>query len=201
MKVGLFKRASSYLFDVMSIILVLSLFFTLFIGNMLEPEGLDQAISEYNTTYALYNKKTDRIQEEFDNDVISEEVYNTQLDQVSEDFLEDTKAASEIRIIYVFRVFVYYFGSLMLLYYVYSVVTKGRTIGRRLHKIELQGNVNWWTLLVREVFFKHLYYLSTLFVFGILIDFIFILVTTRNKAPRDFLTSIRVTHEGVDYPF
>jgi hypothetical protein len=68
-------------------------------------------------------------------------------------------------------------------------------------KIELLGNVNWWTLFVREVIWKFGYWMLLGFIGGIILDIAMISVGAKKRAPRDIVTGITVQHEGVQYPF
>jgi uncharacterized RDD family membrane protein YckC len=88
-----------------------------------------------------------------------------------------------------------------LIYFVYNGFTKGKTLGRRMAKIELQGKINWWTLFVREVIWKFGYWMLLLFIGGIILDILMISFSAKKMALRDLITGITVQHEGVQYPF
>jgi hypothetical protein len=101
---------------------------------------------------------------------------------------------------YLGRSVIYYLVGFNVVYFIYNVITKGKTFGRKFTKIELKGKINLWTLLLREIIWKTGYWGLTLGA-GILVDMIMIGATSKKLSFRDMVSNIRVTHEGIDYPF
>jgi hypothetical protein len=109
----------------------------------------------------------------------------------------------------------------MALYYAYVLIFKGNTFGRKLVGAQLSGSVKWYTLFIREVMWKHFFWLlfimlgfflstfmyipmwlvGTLAILGIFIDIIMIGFSGKKKAIRDYLSNTEVTYKGVNYPF
>ena len=201
MRVGVFRRAVSFLVDLLPIFAVLSLLFTLFVGEMLKTDDYDAFMEEYNSITEEYNDLVAPYRTQYDEGEITLEEYEEIINPIIEEYNEETLPHVRAMLDYFQKGLIYYIASFTFIYYFYSLFTKGNTFGRKLMKIELQGNINWWTLLLREVIWKTGYYMLTLFVFGIVLDMAFIAFSGKKKAPRDFVTNITVAHQGVTYPF
>lgn len=201
MKVGVFRRIGSYLLDILPIFAILSLLFTFFIGDLLEPEGYDTLILEYTEITTSYNEQVLPYFKEFQNGELTKEGYDDAISGLTNQYMIDSDVHVKAMIQYFKNALIYYAVAFTVVYYAYSVITKGHTLGRKIMKIELQGKITWWTLLVREVIWKTGYYMLTLLIGGILIDFLMISFSSNKKAPRDFVTGITVKFEGADYPF
>jgi hypothetical protein len=201
MRVSAFRRIVSYLLDILPIFAVLSLLFTFVVGDILKPENHDVLMEEYQQITAEYGDVVDPYRLQFEAGELTEEEYQAILDPIIEDYNEDTREHITSMILYFQNGFLYYLMSFTVLYYLYSVVTKGKTVGRKLMKIELDGKINWWTLLVREVIWKTGYYMLTLLIGGIILDIAMISLSNKKRAPRDIVTGITLKYEGVTYPF
>ena len=77
---------------------------------------------------------------------------------------------------------------------------KGNTIGRKMMGMELKGNVTWYNIILREFFWKHLFWYGTLSA-GIPFDIGFIAFTKKKKALRDIFSKTYLAPIGVNYPF
>lgn len=201
MKVGVLRRIGSYLLDIIPIFAVLSLLFTFFIGDLLEPENYDNLIVEHSEITADYRAEILPFFEQYESGVISQDAYQAAIADDTDQYYLDTEEHVQAMLIYFRNALVYYIAAFTVLYYAYSVVTKGRTLGRKLMRIELKGSINWWTLLIREVIWKTGYYLLTFVIGGIIIDILMIKFSNKKNAPRDYITKITVKYEGADYPF
>lgn len=201
MKVGALRRIGSYLLDIIPIFAVLSLLFTFFVGELLEPEGYDDLMVEYREITTDYNDQVLPFYEQFENGELTQDEYQDAISDYTDQYLIDSDEHVKAMILYFRSALIYYITAFTLVYYAYSVITKGHTLGRKMLKIELQGKVNWWTLLLREVIWKSGYYMLTLLIGGILIDVLMISFSSNKKAPRDYVTKITVKYEGADYPF
>lgn len=201
MKVGGFKRATSYLVDAMPIIMVLTLLFNWFVGDILKPEGYDQAQAEYTELQEYYYGFLDPYAELYENEEITMEEYQAEYDNITAYF--NLAARDQLAIIsqYFVRIILYFVFAFALTYYVYSVLTKGRTVGRRMFKLELGGKITWWRLFVREVVWKVGFWILTFGIGGIILDFAMIGLTRKKLTSRDIISGLYVKYEGVDYPF
>lgn len=201
MKVGAFRRIGAYLLDIVPILAILSLLFTFFVGDLLEPEGYDDLMVEYREITTDYNDEVMPFYEQYESGELTAEGYQDAIQGFTDQYYEDTEDHVKAMILYFRNTLIYYVTALTLVYYAYSVITKGHTLGRKMMKIELQGKINWWTLLLREVIWKTGYYMLTLLIVGILIDILMISFSSKKIAPRDYVTRITVKFEGADYPF
>ncbi len=109
----------------------------------------------------------------------------------------------------------YHYLGFTIVNYIYQVVSQGRTFGRRFVYLTMSGQVNWWSLFMREVIWKCYlwlfavtfisidYFLPLLFVFPFLffIDFLLIAFTRTRKTIRDRVTHTKIILEDVVYPF
>ena len=82
-------------------------------------------------------------------------------------------------------------------------------------QLELQGNVTWYTLLVREILWKHVFWMFPLILLSIFnpmivflvlplclfTDIVMIVFTKNKKTFRDTITKTYITPQGVNYPF
>jgi hypothetical protein len=201
MRVGGFKRATSYLVDAMPIIMILTLLFNWFVGDLLKPEGYDQAQQEYAELQDYYYSFLDPYEEQYENGEITIEEYREEYDNVMAYFTQ--AAQDELAMIadYFVRSVLYFVFGFALTYYVYSGFTKGKTVGRRMFKLELGGKVTWWRLFVREVVWKVGFWILTFGIGGIILDFAMIGLTKKKLTSRDIISGLYVKYEGVDYPF
>ncbi len=201
MRVKLFPRIASYLLDIIPILFTLSLLFSLFVGDMLKPENYDNLMTEYREISDEYTDVIQGYKDQLDAGSLSQDEYDTTVNGLVEDYQDDIEEHTVAQIRYFFDTAMFYIISATLIYFVYSGFTKGRTVGRRIMHIELGGNVNWWTIFMREVIWKTGYWVLTLFVFGVILDIAMISFSKKKQAPRDFITNTRIKYEGVDYPF
>ena len=200
MKVGTWKRVGSTIIDIMPIIGLLSILFTLFVGDLLKPDEYEASIVEHNEITEYYQGFFDQFQEQFDNGEISQETYDAEVANLMLFYNQATVDLNLVAMNYFGNTILYFFISFNGLYYAYNLFTKGRTLGRRMLKIELKGKINWWTLFIREIIWKTGFWSVTLGG-GILLDMAMIGLSARKQSLRDMVTQTRIAYEGVDYPF
>lgn len=198
MRVGLFRRLGSFLFDASPIIILISLLFSLFIGDLLKPDNYDAILQDYNDIREEYFGD---IQQRYLDEELTLDEYQNRYNSLMPSFQRATEEQYATIVSYFARVILYHLLSFILIYFVYVVATKGRTLGRRMLKIELGGKVNFWRLLVREVIWKFGYWTITLLIGGILLDIALIAFSQKKQTLRDIVSGIYIKYEGVDYPF
>lgn len=200
MRVGLFKRVWAFLLDIIPIFFIISLAFNLFAGDLLKPQNFDSVEQEYQEHMADFSDVMQPYIDQYDDGLITEEDYQIVFDTEKPAF--DDKVDDLIPVImrYYTNSISYYFISFNAVFYLYNLLTKGKTLGRKVAKIEFAGKVNWWTLLIREVVWKSGFWVITLGG-GLLLDIAMIGLGKRKQSLRDMVSPIRVTYEGVDYPF
>ena len=202
MRVGLFRRGISFILDISPIFLVLSLLFSLFVGDMLQSryDNFDRVQTLYQENRDEYFETADGYREDLNNEVITTAEYEALIQQLTDRFANNNEYLENVIFSYYSDVVVYYFVSYIVIYYFYNLFMKGQTLGRRFMKIELAGKINWWTLLIREFLWKNIFWVFT-FTAGIAIDIGLIAFTKKKKTIRDLLSETYLTHEGVNYPF
>ena len=201
MRVGALRRIGSYLLDLVPIIAILMLLFQFLVGDMLKPDNYDDMLVDYNEITAYYNDLAADYNTQYDAGELTQDEYDALYQGLIDGHTADTLEHTDVIMLYYRMILGYYIISITMIYYVYSGIMKGQTLGRNLMKIELTGKINWWTLFMREVIWKTGYYMLTLFIGGLIVDIFMISFTSKKKAPRDFISKIDVKFQGVDYPF
>lgn len=201
MSASVFKRAGSFLIDIIIILAIISLIYRLFAQNVIqgqienfEPsyqEFLDAQVERSNTIRAL--------QEERSAGLIDQTAYESELTRIDTFYNETYASQTQVFAEYILFNIIYFLTTYLIINYLYQLLFKGQTIGRRMLKIRITGRVTWWNLLFREVFWKGLYWIFT-FGFGIFLDFILIAFTTQRKTIRDYITQSRIINEDSLYP-
>ena len=171
-------------------------------ADYLEVEQIRQdTILDYNT--------------QLDEGLITEDEYWDMREDLSAAFYEDNQdVITPVTQYFAYSMF-YYLISINLVYIVYMLGMKGQTLGRRILKIQLFGEVKWYRIIMREFFWKNLLYsfgiiigigvnallgVSLLLLF-IIIDMALIQFTKKKRTLRDMFSNTYLTPEGVNYPF
>jgi len=200
MRIGVFKRIASYLLDAIPIIFILGLLFSLFVGSLMEPENYDSVLAVYEENQTEYFDTLDGYYEDYDNGLITEEELQEKEQLLLDNFLEDNAHLEDVIYTYYTNTVLYYYFGFTVIYFIYILVTKGQTFGRRFLKIQLSGRVTFWTLFLREILWKNIFWTFT-FGIGFIIDWLLITFTRKKRTLRDSLTETYLSHAGIDYPF
>jgi len=202
MRIGFFRRLSAFLLDAMPIMLILSLLLSLFVGDLLKSPypDYDHKVEVYNENMDEYYNTLNIYKAQLEDEEITLEEYTEMALDLQETFTINNEYLYAIMFAYALNVTLYFYLSFSLINYFYNLIVKGQTIGRKLMKIELYGNINWYTLLLREVLWKTVYWVFTLSA-GIAIDMALITFTSKKKTIRDFLSETELRHAGTSYPF
>lgn len=201
MSASAFKRILSFFVDFILVLGVVTLLFRLIASPLIES-GIDNFDSLYATFVDAQNDRIEELmalQESFDEGLITESEYTQQVTVIdtfyNTNFEEETLAFAA----YIYQSIFYYLIAYSFANYAYNLMLKGRTVGRRITKLRLSGPVTWWTLLLREFFWKPVYWIFTL-GFGIFLDFILIALTSSKKTLRDYISKTRIVVEDTLYP-
>ncbi|MCK5761291.1 MAG: RDD family protein [Candidatus Izimaplasma sp.] len=202
MRVGFFRRIAAFLLDAMPIILILSLLLSLFVGDLLKSSypNYDHKVAIYQENMDEYYETLNIYKTRLDLEELTTEEYEEMSANLQADFTNNNEYFISIIFAYYVNVAVYFFISFTSISYVYHLYFKGQTVGRKLMKIELFGNINWYTILLREVLWKSVFWLFT-FSAGIAIDMTLIAFTSKKKTIRDYLSQTELRHSGTSYPF
>jgi len=116
---------------------------------------------------------------------------------------------------YIYLLFAYHFFGHALVNYLYQGFSQGRTLGRKFLYLRMSGQINWWSLFMREVIWKNYAWLFAItfidynflyglfFIYPILgfIDFSLMAFSRSRKTIRDHVTHTRIILDDVVYPF
>ena len=202
MKISLFKKIMAYSFDIMPIIFILMILNTLFVGDLLKDPYPD-----YDLNYEIYQDNVDdyfetlgRYNDELEAELITQDKYDTDAETLRDEFGIENEETEAIIYEYFSHVLYYFLIGFIALKYIYTLVTKGQTLGLKMMKLELVGKINWFTLLLREVFWREVFWIFT-FGIGLIIDLIMSSFTSKGKTMRDIFSNTQVIYQGTSYPF
>lgn len=204
MKIGVFSRLMSYLVDIIPIISIVSLLLTWFVGDIIKEgihEDFDHLEELYYENLEEYEAIVDPIYTRYTNEEITYDEYLELATPIRDDFVNNNIYLYDIVFIsWWISAAAYLIISTNIIYYIYLLIMKGNTFGRKIMRIQLKGNVTWYSLLLREIIWKHFFWYATLGI-GILWDFFSIVFTKKKRTIRDMFTRTYLAPEGVDYPF
>ncbi len=217
----LIRRIGSFVIDIIAIALIVNFSFTMLAGPIIQEvigyeEGmLGELISESDE----YTDQRETYEDKLENDPeYTQADFDEDIAELDEAYNERNQTAMS----YIYWAIFYHWVLTTLLYYVYNVIMKGQTFGRRFLKLYMSGRINWWTLLMREVLWKSFFWVfigifaSSLFTLGFLFqsflwvvllpigiwtDIVMILSTRDKKTLRDKLSGTRVLLKDIIYPF
>lgn len=202
MNVSIFKKTLAFLLDAIPIFFILGVLLSLFVGDLLKEQYTD-----YDNKTAIYQENVDEYYATLDiyyqdllDEVITQDDYDILFSDLRDDFTDINNDTETMIFSYYLNVVLFFFVSYLLIKYLYNLITKGQTLGLKMMNLELVGRVNWFTLLLREVFWREIYWVFT-FGIGIWIDFGMLLLTKKQKTLRDIFSNTQVIHQGTSYPF
>jgi len=201
MSASVLKRSGSFLIDLIIILAIITLIYRLFAQNIIQAQ-VENFDPQYQEFLDAQIERTDEIlalQQALSNGEITEANYQSELVRIDAFYNDNYVSQTEVFVEYILLNIVYFLTTYLIINYLYQLLFKGQTIGRRMLKIRITGRVTWWNLLFREVFWKGLYWIFT-FGFGIFLDFILIAFTTQRKTIRDYITQSRIINEDTLYP-
>lgn len=202
MRVSFFKRSLAYLLDTIPILFVLSILLSLFVGDMLKNPYPDfnQKLVVYEENVDTYYTVLDSYYQDFEDEVITEDAYNTLGVELREEFIVVNGDTETMIFSYYTAVFLYFLLSFLFIKYFYNLLMKGQTLGLKMMQLEMVGRINWFSLLLREVFWREIYWIFT-FSIGLWIDLIMVTFTNKRKTLRDIFSNTQIIHQGTSYPF
>jgi len=182
--------------------MILSLLLSFFVGDLLKNqfENFDEISDQYSINVEEYYATLETYNTDLANQVITQTEFDTLFADLDEQFNADNVDAQSVILSYYMNVIFYYVISYAIISYLYNVFMKGQTFGRKLFQIELVGKINWYTLLLRELLWKTMFWITTLF-FGLIIDTFMISFTKNKKTLRDYFSGTQIIFKGTSYPF
>ena len=148
MRIGLFKRVASYLLDIVPIISIFIVLHSLFIGTLLQQAvnpNYNQIYEDYLIVEEAYQDELADYNTQLDNGEITEEEYFEMREALNDAFYEDNEElVTPITMYFAYSMF-YFLITINLAYVLYVIGMKGQTLGRKILKLELVGNIRWYT--------------------------------------------------------
>jgi uncharacterized RDD family membrane protein YckC len=200
MKVGFFRRAFSWLIDFSIIFGTLALVFNIFVSSII-MNGIDnyeEHKEKYNANVEIYNTDVDVLDLQLKNEEITQTEYEALFEVILDDFNTENQEYATTLLSYFIKTIIFFLISYAIMNYVYNLILRGQTIGRRMSKIRLEGHITWYSLLMRELFYKTILWYT---VVGFVIDMGLIIFSKSKKSIRDHVSGTYIIYEGVQYPF
>ncbi len=217
MNAGLIRRSIAFFTDFIFIAALISFTFTL-VAAPIYRSTVDDFDIHYEAFQVLQEDRSEQLRDlnteeyelrdQYEDGEITESEFNTELDRIrderdaiNEHYTEENyPQAYGVGNRYLFFSIVYGVFGFAAFHIAYMLLTKGHSIGRKLMRLRLAGNINILSLLLREFFWKYFYFVMTL-GFGIIIDLYMIVLRTDKKTLRDHFSKTRVIVEDIKYPF
>jgi hypothetical protein len=217
MNAGLIRRAVAFFADLIVIASIVSISFSL-IAQPLYQNSVDNFDTLYADYERLENERAEELialnEEEFelnealDDGDITQDYYDSEIEQIRDErdaigaqySIDNYPDAYGVGNSYLAFSIFYHVGTFLLFHVLYMIILKGHSIGRKLMKLKLVGHVNPFTILLREFFWKWLFYAFTLGI-GLLIDIYMVILRADKKTLRDMFSRTRVILEDINYPF
>lgn len=189
--------------DALPLFLLVTASLSWFAGDIIQDN-----IDDYHRLNAIYVENLAEYQEimqghydKIDEGLLTEAEYTLLQQDIQNTFVHNNSSLIQV-VVYQYAIasIFYVFIAFSTLYTAYNIALKGNTLGRRMMQIELQGNVKWYSILLREFFWKHLFWFGTLSA-GLAIDWGLIAFTKKKRTLRDIFSNTYLTPKGVNYPF
>jgi hypothetical protein len=222
MNAGFFRRITSSLIDMALIFTVIYFSFTLFGRTILQSnvENYQEINTAYNDIMQVYNQNMQELQLEYD---VKKELAgdNEELkDEALEEYLSKTGLLNQQNLIdiepynrplgiYFTSVVYYYIFLFLVLMSIFTLVTKGKTLGRRTMGLKLVGPTNPLNILFHDIGLKYLLIIALVpinvlfavmaLMFMFIIDMALIAASRNKNTIRDIITKITVERIGYKY--
>jgi len=222
MNAGFFKRAFSSLIDITIVFVVVYLTFITFGRTVLRNQvpNFNEIYDAYQEILDAYNSDLSILSENYsaavalaDGDKALEAVAQT--DYQSDLAILDTQNTIDIEpynrtlSAYFLNTVYYYAIGFLILMTIYTIVLNGKTLGRKLMQIRLDGPVHSLSVFFHDIVFKYFFIILVFFVsmyaglillmLSVLTDVILMSFTKRKSTLRDIFLKINVVKAGYGY--
>lgn len=218
MRAGFLRRFLSGLVDLMIVISIIYLAFTLFGNNYFKGQvenyddvdsNLNEVLDAYDVSKAQVNLAYDEAKELAgdDDDAVGEAylIYKNQISVLNQHYAQDTSVYQ--RLLYTYNVGTIYFYTIGigLLLGIIILSLKGLTPGRRLMKIELGGDASIFNIIVHDLLLKYILmivlilfspYLAFIIIPAyVILDVLMIMLSKDKTTLRDRISKIYVVQK------
>lgn len=176
MSAGFLKRAFSSLIDVILVFTVVYATFALVGKSMIQNR-----IADFDEMYGVYLELTDTYNLDYEN--ITEEYnaqkvvagedadllallateYEARVQNINDQNVIDLQPYDRFLSVYFFDIMAYHIIGFLLLMAIYTVVLKGKTVGRMIMQLKLEGSVNYASVFFHDVIMKYFFVLVAFF--------------------------------------
>lgn len=222
MNVGFFKRLVSSIVDFTLVITVVLITFLLIGKPLLQNriDNFDEIYSSYNAIVLAYNDDLTAAQTEYnanmaiangdaDKEAAAQASYQMKLDALKQQNSIDLEPFNLTLTNYIYTSINYFVVGFIALMTVYALSLNGKTLGRKILQIKLDGNVSRMTVFFHDIILKY-FFLALLMMFSLSYAVVFLvlslavdlmlIVFSKNKTTiRDILLKIRVVKAGYGY--
>ncbi|MBU0997562.1 MAG: RDD family protein [Firmicutes bacterium] len=219
MNAGFFKRAFSSLIDITIVLAVVAATFYIAGRSILRNQisNFDIIFTAYNEVIDAYNSDYDAATEEFnvqmdiadgdtDLEALASQVYQARVQIINDQNLIDIEPYNRSLTRY-FMNNIYYFSiGFLILIAIYTVAFNGKTLGRRVMNIALDGPVNPVSVFFHDVILKYFFVILVFMVsvyigllllaLSIIIDIVLISFTKNKTTLRDVLLRMTVSNKN-----
>lgn len=215
MNAGFVRRALSAAVDLFAVLLLIYVTFLIAGRQILRDqiEDFDRIYEAYTELTEAYNADTELARLEYtaalelagDNKALQTQAlenYQARLAVLDEQNVVDIEPFNRPLSGYFLNIIYYFAIGFVLLYGIYTVVMNGRTFGRRLLQVELEGKINPVTIFLHDVVLKYfipililvvnLYTGALLLLFSALLDLIMISFSKKRATLRDFVLKMKL---------
>ncbi len=219
MNAGFFKRAFSSLIDIMIVFAIVTATFYIAGRPILRNQisNFDTIFNAYNEVIDAYNSDYDAITEEYniqidlaDGDAELEAtagtLYQARVQIINDQNLIDIEPYNRSLTRYFMNNIYFYSIGFLILIAIYTVAFNGKTLGRRVMNIALDGPVNPVSVFFHDVILKYFFVILVFMVsvyiglfllaLSLIIDIVLISFTKSKTTLRDVLLRMTVTNKS-----
>ncbi len=216
MSASFFKRLVSSVIDVIIVIVFIYITFALIGKPLLQKriDNFDEVYTSYGAILSTYNEDLTEVQKEYkanmevangdaDKEAAAQDLYQAKIDILNQQNNIDIEPFNHTLTLYYLNIIYYFVIGFAVIMTAYTLAFKGKTLGRKLMQIQLEGNVNRMTVFVHDIVLKYLillilfayslYYAFILLLILFMLDLVLISFTKSNTTLRDILLKIKVT--------
>jgi hypothetical protein len=219
MNAGFVRRALSAVVDLIAVLLLIYVTFLIAGRQILrdQVEDFDRIYEAYTEITEAYNADTELARLEYtaalelagDDEALQTEAlenYQARLAVLDEQNVVDIEPFNRPLSGYFLNIIYYFAIGFVVLYGIYAVAMNGKTLGRRLLLVELQGKTNPVTIFLHDVVLKYfipvlilvvnLYTGALLLLFSALLDLIMISFSRNRATLRDFVLRLKLVRSS-----
>lgn len=219
MRAGFLRRLTSAIIDLTVVILIAYLSFVLIGRTILQNQVLyyDEIDENYQEVIDTYNEDNSLIQDQYeeqsalagDDDEAKGEalsLFKTKMAVLNRQYALDTSVYNRLLLDYNTGMVYYFTIGIGLLLAILVLATSGNTLGRKIMKIELVGQVNFINLIIHDLLLKYFlvimlilispYHAFVIIPIYFLVDLILILITKDKTTLRDNFSRIIVNYKS-----